>query len=617
MSLVLRREWVGLVLVLLGLLRAGVLVAHDPVMGYGNQYDMIRTSACIGLYPAVKDPEVGSPEAPIAQYKTGGPRSGLCYLGAEVGIAAAVMGVARLAKVEGGAIRLNWIGYAKLGLLAFFALLIAFALHHHPAAALAHGLIFLLILTDPVSTLWFNSLYTEFSAIWGLYAVIGAACALALTERAKYAMWAVLVAGVLALAFSREQYALLVPALVLASWPWLWRRSAEMTVVSFIVAIAACLVSYTVMPRPGVVTHVNRADTYLGTVLPASAHPQRALQLLNLPQRCEAMVGATWYLQRGENLQQTCPEVFLVPSYAFLRFLPEEPEALARALARVLPAMQGLSPAYLGTMEGAKFAKASELPWWAFSPLDALINRLPGALFAALALAAMMAAPLALLAALAWARPSRDDPLAGLLFAMLAGGTVIYALLTSVFGDGLSEAARHFLLGSLAAFALAIGALGAIPALASRWWQAPKAHAFEMVAGFAVVPIVLVACVMAWRWAQTQPLAIGVLDGPRDRLGTAPTLAIRGWALDPFGVDGVTIELGKLHREARVGDASPDLKALFPGYPDGARGRFALDLTEEDLAKAGAPAETPLRITVKSRAGGITEIDRRRLEFPK
>ena len=613
----LRREWVGLVLVLLGLLRAGVLVAHDPLMGYGNSYDMVRTTACLGLAPDKADPDASSPNGPIPLYKVGERRWGGCYLSTEVAIDAAAMAVARMAGKDPGEVRLAWIGYAKLTLLAVAALLIAFALHANPLAAFVHGLVVLLVVADPVSTLWFNTFYTEFGAIAGLYAVIASACALAVTSRGKYAMWSVLAAGVAALAFSREQYALLGPVMVLASWPWLWRRSAEMTVAAFVVALASCLVSYTVMPRPGVVTHVNRADTYLGTVLPASSHRELALQLLKLPRRCEAMVGATWYLQRGENLQQACPEVFLIPSYAFLRFLPEEPEALARALARVLPAMQGLSPAYLGTMEGANFAKVSELPWWAFSPLEAVMSRLPTALFASLVLVAMMAAPLALLAALAWARPSRDDPLAGLLFAMLAGGSVIYALLTSVFGDGLSEAARHFLLGSLATFALALAALAAIPAVASRWWGAPKAHAFEMVGAFAAVPLVLVACVMTWRWAQTQPLAIGVLDAPRDRNATLPALAIRGWALDPFGVEGVTVQLGKLQRDARVGEASPDLKALFPGYPDGARGRFALDLTEEDLANAGAPAQTPLRITVKSRGGGVTEIDRRRLEFPR
>jgi hypothetical protein len=617
MSLSLRGEWVGFVLVLLGILRAGVLVAHDPVMGYANQYDMIRTSACIGLFPAGADPSARSPDAPIAEYKTGGPRSGQCYLSTEVGIAAAVIGVARMATGERGIIRLNWIGYAKLGLLAITAFAIAFALHPHPGAALLHGVIFLGVVADPVSTLWFNSLYTEFAAIWGLYAVIGAACALALSARAAAVMWSLVVTGIVGLAFSREQYALLVPALVAAAWPWLWRRSSEMTVAAFILALAACLASFNIAPRPGMVTHVNRANAYLGVVLPASSHPQRALQLLALPARCEAMVGATWYLQRGENVQQACPEVFLLPSYAFLRFLPEEPEALARAVARVVPALQGMSPAYLGTLEGARNARASDLPWWAFSPLDAISNRMPLAVFVPLLLVSMLAAPLALLAALAWARPSDDQPHAGLLLAMLLGGTVIYCLLTSVFGDGLSEAARHFLAGALAMSAAVIAALAAIPALAARWWDAPKRHAFEIAAGFAAIPLAMLACVTAWRWAQEQPLALGVLDAPLDRQGTLPALKIRGWALDPFGVEGVQVEIGKIRREARVGEASPELQPLFPGYPDGARGRFALDLGEDDLAKAGAPEDLGLRITARSRAGAATEIDRRRLEFPK
>ena len=613
----LRSEWVGLVLVLLGLLRAGVLVAHDPLMGYANQYDMIRTSACLGLYPTLKDPTANTPEAPIAEYKAGGPRSGLCYLSTEVAFDAAVMGVARLAGIEGGRVRMNWIGYGKLGLLAITALLIAFALHRHPAAALAHGMVFLLVIADPVITLWLNTLYTEFGAIWGLYASIGAACALAASERARAAMWAVLITGLLALAFSREQYALLAPVLVIASWPWLWARSSEMTVATLIFALGACLVSFTVVPRPGLVTHVNRADTYLGVMLPASSRPQLALELLKLPARCEAMSGATWYLQRGENVQQVCPEVFLVPSYAFLRFVPEEPEALARAVARVLPAMQGISPAYLGTLEGGRTAPASELPWWAFSPLDAICKWLPTPLFVALVLASMMAALLAFLAALAWARPSEDHPHAGLLVAMLLGGSVIYGLLTSVFGDGMSEAARHFMPGVAAMFALGIAALPGVPALAARWWEAPKARAMEIVAGFLAVPLVMIACVMAWRWAQTQPLGIGVLDHPAGRQGALPSLQLRGWALDPFGVDAVTIELGKIRREARVGDANPDLRAFFPGYPDNARAGFVLDLAEGDLAQAGAPEALPLRITVKSRAGAVTEIDRRKLEFPK
>lgn len=611
----LRREWIGLVLVILGLARAAFLVAHDPVMGYANQYDMIRTSACLGLFPPSKEPNAGTPAAPIAVYKTGGQRSGLCYFSTEVAVAAAVMGAARLAGNESGLIRLQWIGYVKLGILALTALLIAWALHRFPAAALLHGVLFFLVVADPVATLWFNSLYTEFAAIWGLYAVIGAACALALSERNNVTMWTLLVTAVVGLAFSREQYALLVPALVLAAAPWLWRRSSEMTVATCLLALAVCLVSFSVAPRPGMVTHVNRANTYLGVVLPASSQPQRALQRLDLPARCEAMVGATWYLQRGENVQQTCPEVFLLSSMAFLRFAREEPEALARAVARVLPAMQGVSTPYLGTLEGAQHAKVSDLPGWAVSPLDAAMSRLTVGAFVALVLLASLAAPFALLAALAWARPGRGQPRVALLLGLLLSGTVTYGVITTVFGDGMSEAARHFLPSALAMTSLAIAAIAGLPLLLARWWRAPKAHGFEIAAAIALLPIAALSCVMALRWAETQPLAVGVLDLPLDREGTLPQLKIRGWALDPFGIDSIEVELGKLKRQAAIDGASADLKSLFPGYPGGERGRFSLDLGPDDLARAGAPEELPMRIRAKSRSGAVTEIDRRRLEF--
>jgi hypothetical protein len=201
---------------------------------------------------------------------------------------------------------------------------------------------------------------------------------------------------------------------------------------------------------------------------------------------------------------------------------------------------------------------------------------------------------------------------------MLLGGTVVYGVLSAVFGDGMSEAARHFVPGALAMYALFIAGIAAIPSLFARWWAEPKPHALEMVAAFLVLPLAAAACVMTWRWAQVQPLAIGVLDLPRDRQGTLPTLQIRGWTLDPFGVDSVHVELGKLHREAKFGIASADdLQPIHPGFPDGARGRFALDFTEEELRTAGAPETLPMRITTKSRAGAVTEIDRRRLEFPK
>jgi len=404
-----------------------------------------------------------------------------------------------------------------------------------------------------------------------------------------------------------------VPALVLASWPWLWYRSRPMTVTTFIVALLACLISANI-PRPGLVRHINRADTYLGVVLPASSNPTRALEVLGLPLRCEVMVGANWYKQRGENVQVTCPEVFLLSSVAFLRFASAEPEVLARSLARVLPATQAMAPAGLGTLGGSKRVTAPELPWQAFSPLLAISSHVPLTLFVTVALAMFLFAPLALLVAIAWARPSRVEIGTPLLLAMLLGGTALYAWFTTVFGDGLSEAGRHFLAGSLAIDIALLAVVIGVPVLVLHWVKAPRQGALQMVASAAAALSIVLAIAMAFRWAETEPLAIGALERPDGKQVPSAGVQLGGWALDPFGVERVQVEIGALRRAARFGEPSPDVQAAIPGYPDAARSRFVLDLTGEELAQAAAAKEMTLRITVKSKSGAVTEIDRRRLE---
>ena len=575
---------------------------------------MIRTSACIGLYPDVADPQARTSDAPRSRpYKTGGAQSGLCYL-TEVVVDAAVIGIARLAGNESRVIPLRWIGYAKLALLAMTALAVAFALHRAPGAALLHGLLVAAILADPVATLWFNSLYTEFAAIWGLYAMIAAACALALTERG-----ALRDGGDssrshrLACVFARAVHAPSCRPWWSCAAPWLWRRSAEMTgrepaprtrgVPRVEHRRAApggrhACESRRHLSRPGASRPAGRSARWRCSALPG----------------CEAMIGATWYLQRGENLQQACPEVFSLSSSRSFASSARAPRG-QRAPWRARSGDAGTLPGYLGTLEGQpRTAATCRGP--GFRPSTRWRNACPGKVFVALVLAAILAAPLAGLAAIAWARPSRDDPCAGLLLAMLLGGTVLYGVLTTVFGDGLSEAARHFLPGALALYSLVLVVIGVVPSLTARWIAAPKARAFEMALALAAVPIVFLSCAGALRWAQAQPLALGVVDAPAGREAVPSGLALRGWALDPTGVESVQVEIGALKREATIGIASPALREALPGYPDAAQGNFALDLGADDLARAGAPQPLPLRITARGRGGAVTEIDRRRLEFP-
>ena len=544
------REGIGIMLLLLGLLRASLLVVHEPVVGYAGGPDMQRIAACQGLYPGATAQSRVNPDAPVAFYHRDAAGKEGCYASTEIVLDATALAMARTFRADGEGIRLQWIGFAKLGLLFATAFLIAWALHEHPGASIAHGAIVLLVLSDPVVTLWFNTMYPEFFVIWGLYAAIGAACSLAIAERGAIAMWGLLAVASVALAFATGQFALLGPALIAASWPWLWYRSSVLTMAVFAIATLACILSFAFIQRPESARLVNHAATH-------------------------------------------------------------EPEALARSMAKSLPAVQPVAIGSVGTLEGASKVSIDDLPWWAFSPLNAVATRLPAMVFVPFALAALLLAPLALLLAIAWARPASANVGTPFLLGMLLGGTVLYAFVTTVFGFRLTEATRHFLPGALAMCTALVAILAGAPFLLGRWRGTLKQGVKEIVVGGAVIAIIVVAGFMALAWGERQGLAMGALEEPAGRQAPSTGLKVSGWALDPYGVEIVQVQLGTLERTARYGEPRPDIEATYPRYPDAHGARFALDLTADDLAKAGAPGELLLRVLVKSRSGVVTEIEQR------
>ena len=611
------RGWLGLALVVLGLVRAGLVVFGGPLAGYGNQYDMHRTGACLGLFPAIEAPRdtQATPEAPIDLYRKHPVQgAGACYLSTEVLIASAVAATANALDLDPSHFRLRWMGAAKFTLLALAALLIALALRQHVAASIAHGAIFLLVIADPAVTLWFNTLYTEFAILWGLYVSIASLHALAIGARLAPVLWLMVVTALATLAFSREQFALLPPALVIAAGPWLARSSPSPYVLALGVSVVASMVSFGLLPRPVAISEANRADTYLGVVLPAAGDSGKGLKTLRLPERCAPMIGASWYLQRGEDVRVACPEVLRLPSTAFLRFAPDEPEVLARSLARVLPSMQAVAPPFLGTLAGSQRVEIGELPAWRGSLLHAAASMMSFEVFAAIVAATALAAfvgALVALVRLVMRRPMGGGPLA----AMLLGGTVIYAALTTVFGDGGSEAARHFLAGWLACAAGVIGLVAGITVTILRARREPRTLAWPVPVSLLVVGLGAWGAVAAYRWMQSQPLAIGVVEEPAGRATVpASTLVVHGWALEPFGVQKVEVSLGDVRRAA-----SPDPKASlpepkFPGYPDNGRARFRAEFTAEEWTRATAEGPALLRTTVVNRLGTASEVDRRTID---
>ncbi|MGE5668604.1 MAG: hypothetical protein ACM338_10465, partial [Betaproteobacteria bacterium] len=187
-------------LVLIGIVRMFVLVLHDPMLGYANQYDMARTSACVDLWPSLPAPEryEAHLSAPLPYDIERHARAAHCYRSSVVVF---VLGAKFLIAVAHAAglvpedrFPLQAVGVA--GALALIVLVLAFlrAERARPWARLAHASIFAVVLTDPANTLWLNTLYTEPAALFFAYAVAGLLALKVITHPGRAAATAMIVA---------------------------------------------------------------------------------------------------------------------------------------------------------------------------------------------------------------------------------------------------------------------------------------------------------------------------------------------------------------------------------------------------------------------------------------
>ena len=613
----------ALALLALGAWRIAVIVAASPMLGYANQFDMGRTSACFGLWPDMPEPAryEAHPQAPIAHYLRAEPRPAECYRSSELAFVAAALAIAP----REGPIDLRIVGAVKGALLILAAVGLDAALKRRPAWALANAVVFAVVLADPMVTLWANTLYTEFGALLGAYASIGLLPALIVRDPERSQSpprWALLgfAVGLAVLGLSRQQH-LLLPAVLAApvlisSW-----RPARGIALGLTLWVLALAIAQAMIARPATITAANNADVVLGAILPASRDQVRTATRLGLPEPCLQSSGASWYETMGESLAATCPEALAMPRHALAALAFAEPATIARALLRGLPQLQDWRLGYLGSVEDRDFAgneavRAVAGP--AAISLATIVTALPQRAFAWL-----LGGSLALLIASAGAtmRASlRRTPAPFALIAYALTATMWYAISTSILGDGYVEVPRH---AQLAAPCLAATSLIVVGALLAAAWTAGRrrdtAAAADAPATVAVVAASLAIAVVGYialRGAiATTPFATGIVDRPKQNRVPDGAVEFVGWALDPRGVARVELvaDGGEVYRGeyglAYAGARGEPLALYFPSYPDVALPGFVAILPPQALA-AGSLG---VRTFVVSVDGVHTEIDRRRL----
>jgi Na+-translocating ferredoxin:NAD+ oxidoreductase RnfA subunit len=606
-------------LIVLGACRVYVVVAATPLLGYANQFDMRRTSACVGLWPDIgRDAQLQAhPEAPISRYVRGERRRFDCYWSSELLFVAPV--AATLS--PGETVDLRVIGAIKGTALVLVAIGLAMTLRRRPALALAHGAVFALVMCDPIVTLWLNTLYTEFSAMLFAYASVALVIAVGATPGVGGApsrpRMAALVASLVGLGLSRQQH-LLLPALLVAPLVvLLWNRANRSALILIAVACGVVFSQVAIVGRHPTIAMANNVDVILGTVLPASTDEARTAKRLNLPEHCLRAVGANWYVSMGEDLESICPEVLEAQRYRIATLAFAEPGTLWRAGLRAIPQLQDWKLASIGSVEGLRFGGSDAVLATAGAlaqSIASFVVTLPLRTFVQMLAAAfgifVVSAAVCLRAALA----ARSEPLALSLYALT--GIALYAIATAVFGDGYVELARHAQLANVALYAAAVLlAMALVASLLAIFRSRRRRTAAPLLFTGLAIATALLTWVPMHIAMDAVPMAFGVIDRPARNNAVHGDVEFAGWAIDPEGVarvelvvdgsDTIPARYGLPYRGAR----GEPLGLYFPTYPDTASAGFVA-LLPADVLDRGV---TDVRTVVINTTGMRTEIDRRRL----
>ena len=618
----------AVLLLIIGTVRIGWIVGHQPLLGYANQFDTGRTSACFGLWPNLPEPAryEAHRESPIAHYIEGERRPAECYVSSELLFTGVAIGVWKLAARAGIAtastMDLRFVGAVKAIALLLLALVFTRALRDRPAWIVANAAVFAVVLADPFVTLWMNTLYTEYAAVLFAYAALSCLAVIVGSAAARGGWHAGFGVALLGLGLSRQQHAFLPLFLVLLAWPAI-RQRRRLALPLIVAACAAIVVQTVVITRPPSIAAANNVNVVLGTLLPAARDQPRALRDLGLESDCASVIGATWYVTMGENIAQRCPGVLELSRLRTLGLLAAEPMLAVRALLKAAPLSQPALLRYIGIDESSSYTSLDAQRSVFDSSIASAIERLPVAVYLGVLMCALSAFFVSLAAWIpAMLRRQPTAPAVALTAAL--GGIVAYAIVTSVFGDGLVEFARHAHLGSVALYAMiilgvvvfAIRAVSLIgrpaPLTSAARCPAPSWYFPALLAAIAAVAFASPLWITEWK---AQPLAIGVVDEPESNALKSPTVTLHGWTMDPFGPSrAVTIVDDQKRFDGHpwshpTDPAGAALARAFPTYQDPTRARFE---TVIDTTRF-AGSRITLRTYAQTEGGILTEIDRRTL----
>lgn len=446
----LRKTWIpwtlGAIVVLLAL-RLTTFIAHDPLLAYANNFDMLRLQSCHQLWPTDREFPAGkqSPSRPLEYYtKTADNKYNKCFPSSERLFTSLLDAQLH----EGQQFSIRHLAAVKAGVaVVLLGVLLSLLWRASSTLALLFGVLVLTLLPDPFNALYLSTFYMEWSATLGFYLTLGALLLAVTRPGVAVASWCLFGALVFwGLAKAQHLY---VPALALscllpAAHQMGWRRMQRPLLAASAAAVLVLVVQHhwVTHERNAAVRKANAINTFFYTVLGSSDQPHKLAQRLGLPAGCGDFARLSWYSPQLDRRNLPCPEVFQASRFRLLLLPFLDTRAFTVMLADADQHLRPVFPANLGQVAGFDYGRVLNHRVSLFAWLDLLSAR---------ALAGLLVVSTLLAAGCALRRLLRTPPLAPARATTTAVSSLILflslypasAFTVALLGDGHADLAKH------------------------------------------------------------------------------------------------------------------------------------------------------------------------------